>query len=425
MPTKGVDGNLHGSSIREHQNGYVYILVLNNGEEGQMVVTKRPSVQPRMLVTGGSQIWRLEDWQKLEEDERLNRFLVVRTRPAIWTSNLMRQKQDLETKKHVVGCLELHDEWTESELQETAEKLATICSERVFLEDLMRKASLVYRGYVKFVELQETYIQVFRDPISFDVDVSSVDGGNDSDGDDDNDQGNINKDLNDKEPLGSSLSFGFSKVSLDDFEKQPSGSGKSPKNQGDLFGQNLVTMEVLNQGPLTPDRMPTRASNTKSMFDGTLASVDDKWESFSNQVKAQFKGNEGGLALEGIDLAFFPNCNQGHFYVVVFSLTKTTSLTILDNSRETYDSKCKEVCDLLIKMFARHLKLYGHNWHAQVASLKHKIPKLKWSTKGNFHETPCGSTYWEPHVNVPMMILKIINHTINIFIPTFHTLNKL
>ncbi|GKF56930.1 hypothetical protein Tco_0170467, partial [Tanacetum coccineum] len=26
---------------------------------------------------------------------------------------------------------------------------------------------------------------------------------------------------------------------------------------------------------------------TKSMFDGTLASDDDKWESFSNQVKAQ------------------------------------------------------------------------------------------------------------------------------------------
>nr|GEW99386.1 hypothetical protein [Tanacetum cinerariifolium] len=224
---------------------------------------------------------------------------------------------------------------------------------------LMRKASSVYPGYVKFVELQEKYIQVFRDPISFDVD-------------------------------------------------------------GDLFGQNLVTMEVLNQGPLTPDRMPTRASKvspspekrivkpssymysrvilnheerfldaelkarhffptgciTKSMFDETLASVDDKWKSFLNQVKAQFKGNEGGLALEGIDL---------------------------------------------IKMFARHLKLYGHNWHAQVASLKHKIPKLKWSTKGNFHETPGGSIYWEPHVNAPMMILKIINRPINISIPTFHT----
>ncbi|GKE70586.1 hypothetical protein Tco_1528658, partial [Tanacetum coccineum] len=41
---------------------------------------------------------------------------------------------------------------------------------------------------------------------------------------------------------------------------------------------------------------------SKSMFDGTLPSDDDKWESFSNQVKAQFKGNKGGLALQGVDL---------------------------------------------------------------------------------------------------------------------------
>ncbi|GJY75539.1 hypothetical protein Tco_0480655 [Tanacetum coccineum] len=95
----------------------------------------------------------------------------------------------------------------------------------------MRKASSIYSGYVKFVELQGKYIQVFRDPISFDVDVSSVDGGNDSDGDDNNDQGNIDEDLNDKEPLGSNPSFGFNKVNLDGFDKQPTSSGKSPKNQ--------------------------------------------------------------------------------------------------------------------------------------------------------------------------------------------------
>ncbi|GJU46067.1 ulp1 protease family, C-terminal catalytic domain-containing protein [Tanacetum coccineum] len=515
------------------------------------------------------------------DSTKFDMFPVVRTRPSIrdWTSTLMRRRQDLETKEHVIGCLELHDEWTESELQEiegftrvslletskredlfkkAEEKLATIFSKRVFLEDLMRKASSVYPGYVKFVELQEKFIQVFRDPISFDVDVSSVDGENHSDGDDDNDQGNIDEDLNDKEPLSSNPSFSFSKVSLDDFDKQPSGMGKSPKNQvvekesvnptvqetvveeipaeeyemlstpetytqwlernadlvgemidsitaeylhGDLFGQNLVTTEVLNQGPLTPDRMSTRAFEvspspkkrivklssyllspymnkktkvvpkitrlkfivrnslfamqgdkienvfeshsggfvvygirlnmqklapglwidanvidcwgailnheerfrdaklkarhffptgciTKSMFDGTLTSNEDKWERFSNQVKAQFKGNEGGLGLEGIDLVFFPICNHAHFYVVVFRLTKTASMTILDNSRATYASKYKEVCDLLKKMFARHLKLYGHNKHAQVARLKHKVPKLKWSTKGNFHD--CG-----------------------------------
>ncbi|GKC50345.1 hypothetical protein Tco_1073090 [Tanacetum coccineum] len=72
--------------------------------------------------------------------------------------------------------------------------------------------------------------------------------------------------------------------------------------------------------------------------------------------------------------------------IAELNLTKTTSMTILDNSRATYDSKYKEVCDLLKKLFARHLKLYGYNKHAQIARLKHKIPKLKWSTKGNFHD---------------------------------------
>nr|GFA55531.1 hypothetical protein [Tanacetum cinerariifolium] len=139
----------------------------------------------------------------------------------------------------------------------------------------MRKASSDYPSDGMFLKLQEKYVQVFRDPILFDVDVSFTDGGNDSDGDDDNDLDNgiTYGELNDKDPSGSNLGFGFRKVNLDDFDKQPSGS---------KFGR----MEVLNQGPLTPDRMPTRASNTKSIFDGTLASDDDKWESFSNQVKA-------------------------------------------------------------------------------------------------------------------------------------------
>ncbi|GKF43169.1 hypothetical protein Tco_0129721, partial [Tanacetum coccineum] len=51
---------------------------------------------------------------------KFDRFPVVRTRPAIkgWTTTL-RQRQNLETKEHVIGCLELHSEWTESELQDT------------------------------------------------------------------------------------------------------------------------------------------------------------------------------------------------------------------------------------------------------------------------------------------------------------------
>ncbi|GKA24671.1 hypothetical protein Tco_0710704, partial [Tanacetum coccineum] len=284
-----------------------------------------------------------------------NRFPVVCTRPTIrdWTSTLMRQRQDLETKEHVIGCLELHDEWTESELQETEgftrvssletferealfkkaeEKLATICSERVFLEDLIRKDSLVY-----------------------------PDGGNDSDGDDDNDQGNVDEDLNDKEPLGSNPSFGFSKVNLDDFDK-PSGSGKSPKNQvvekesvnpsvqeyeilstpesytqwlernadlvgemidsitdeylyGDLFGQNLVTMEVLNQGPLTPDRMPIRASKVSPSPEKRVVKpssyllspyMNKKTKVVPKITRMEFIVGNSFFAMQGDKMHFFP-----------------------------------------------------------------------------------------------------------------------
>ncbi|GKD51468.1 hypothetical protein Tco_1280444, partial [Tanacetum coccineum] len=168
---------------------------------------------------------------------KFDRFHVVRTRPAIkdWTSTLMRQRQDLETKEHVIGCLDLHNKWTEFELQETK-------------EDLMRKASLDYPGDQKFVELQEKYVQVFIDPILFDVDVNSVDDGDDSDGDDDNNDGNGNNDeelnddnddsngnndeeLNDEDTSGSNPSFGFSKIGLDDFDKQPSLEGTNAEKE--------------------------------------------------------------------------------------------------------------------------------------------------------------------------------------------------
>ncbi|GKB42671.1 hypothetical protein Tco_0887613 [Tanacetum coccineum] len=238
---------------------------------------------------------------------------------------------------------------------------------RLLLEEYMRKASLEYPDDgIKFLDLHEKYVQLFKNPISFNVDgnedndgddngdddADDGDGNGDNDGDDDADDdaddgdgigdndrdddaddgdgngddedGNLDDDgdrngdgEDDKNPSGSNPSFGFSKISLEDVDKQPSGSVNSPKNQvvekesidptvqeivvegmpteeyeimstpesytqwlerntnlvreiidcktdeylyGDLFGQNLVTTEVLNQGPLTPDRMPTRAS---------------------------------------------------------------------------------------------------------------------------------------------------------------------
>ncbi|GKF91341.1 hypothetical protein Tco_0275042, partial [Tanacetum coccineum] len=72
--------------------------------------------------------------------------------------------------------------------QKAEEKLATICSERVFLEDLLIKASSVYPRDGMFVKLYEKYFQLFKEHMSFndDVDVNGDDDiGGDGDGDDD------------------------------------------------------------------------------------------------------------------------------------------------------------------------------------------------------------------------------------------------
>ncbi|GKE26605.1 hypothetical protein Tco_1441989, partial [Tanacetum coccineum] len=132
--------------------------------------------------------------------------------------------------------------------------------------------------------------------------------------------------------------------------------------EGDLFGDNSATLELMNQ-EITPEKLPTQKASpcpkkravkpssyllspymnkktnfvpkitrlefilgnslfamqgdkifraaesksrhffptgciTKSMFDETLDPDDAKWESFSSQVKAQFEGNDGGLTLK-------------------------------------------------------------------------------------------------------------------------------
>ena len=53
-----------------------------------------------------------------------------------------------------------------------------------------------------------------------------------------------------------------------------------------------------------------------------------------------------------LNQAFFPICDGGHFYVVVFSLSKSIGMTILDNidSGESYDKKYKGACDVLVSL---------------------------------------------------------------------------
>nr|GEW99307.1 hypothetical protein [Tanacetum cinerariifolium]GEX01541.1 hypothetical protein [Tanacetum cinerariifolium] len=409
-----------------------------------------------------------------DNSTKFDRFLVVRTRPTIrnWSTYLMKQTHELELKYHVLGLLDLHVEWTKAEVQDAErfigsseiskkealfkraeENLAEICFERVLLENLMRKASSDYPGDGKLVELQEKYVKVFRDPISFDVDVD-VDAGNDRNRDDDWDDDNDNdsdgngdeEDVNDgdKDPNRSNPSFGFSKISLDDFcnDSGPTGiESVDPTEQetiveGDLFGGNSATLEAMNQ-EITPEKLPTqKASPSPKKRDVKPSSyllspyMNKKTNVVPKITRLEFILRNIMFAMQGDKMViqsksheihsesyviysefyvihseshvihseshvihfeshvFFPICKSKPFYVVVFSLTKTTAVTILDNSPGTYDLKYKEVCDLLKKLFARHLKQYGHIRHTEVAIVKQTIPKQKWKTKENFHD--CG-----------------------------------
>nr|GFC30950.1 hypothetical protein [Tanacetum cinerariifolium] len=202
-------------------------------------------------------------------------------------------------------------------IKKAEEKLSLICAERVILEDCMRKASLKCPGDGKFVALHKKYVNLFKDPISFEDDGNGDNVGDDDDENRDDDEngdddgGNVNNDANDcdgngdeeyvneddKDPNGSNPSFGFSKISLEDFdndsgpaekykavEGNPTEQGtvvegneaeegetmSTPENftqwleknmdlvgEGDLFGDNSATLEAMNQ-EITPEKLPTQ-----------------------------------------------------------------------------------------------------------------------------------------------------------------------
>ncbi|GKC20716.1 hypothetical protein Tco_1022866, partial [Tanacetum coccineum] len=67
------------------------------------------------------------------------------------------------------------------------------------------------------------------------------------------------------------------------------------------------------------------------------------------------------------------------------------------------------------KFFARHLELYGHNRHARVGRLKPIILKLKWKTKGNFHDCGIFTLLHMESFKVELLQIGIINlHAKNI-----------
>ncbi|GKE79322.1 hypothetical protein Tco_1545442, partial [Tanacetum coccineum] len=131
-------------------------------------------------------------------------------------------------------------------IKKAEEKLSLICAESVMLEDYMRKASLKCHGDGEFVALHEKYLNLFKDPISFKDDGNGDNVGDDDDDENgDDDDGNVDEEYvneGDKDPNESNLILVLARL-------------------GDLFGDNSVTKEVMNQGLLTPERMLTSVSN--------------------------------------------------------------------------------------------------------------------------------------------------------------------
>ncbi|GJX65752.1 ulp1 protease family, C-terminal catalytic domain-containing protein [Tanacetum coccineum] len=81
---------------------------------------------------------------------------------------------------------------------------------------------------------------------------------------------------------------------------------------------------------------------TKAIIEGTI-DEEQQWKVFSDEISAQFEHDVSSISLSEVDLK---------------------------------------------KFFARHLKKYNHPKHIYVAKLKHRIPKLKWSTTKNYSD--CG-----------------------------------
>ncbi|GKE20300.1 ulp1 protease family, C-terminal catalytic domain-containing protein, partial [Tanacetum coccineum] len=103
----------------------------------------------------------------------------------------------------------------------------------------------------------------------------------------------------------------------------------------------ILNHEELVRGCPSPRRHFFRLV-TKAIIEGTI-DEEQQWKVFSDEISAQFEHDVSFISLSEVDLK---------------------------------------------KFFARHLENYNHPKHISVAKLKHRIPKLKWSTTKNHSD--CG-----------------------------------
>ncbi|GJY32475.1 ulp1 protease family, C-terminal catalytic domain-containing protein [Tanacetum coccineum] len=368
-----------------------------------------------------------------------------------WTTTAMNRRQELEIEEQVVGKLELYGEWTESELDQTEgfyvvenifcsmieKKISMIAAEKIALEDLLKRANSEFKNDKKVIELYEKYKRLFKESVvleDFQAHIDDFDN-NDNDGvgkNDDLGSDNVGKKdgVNAEEDGVNVVQEGEADVNEEpeDMLEEVTFTQWIEKNIDWIGEDNLFVWPRAIQ-PITavfpPQRAVTRSSPKKSIvkppsylnspymnkrtkliplinrlefvLGNSLFSMQgDKYEivfqtRFGPDVSSVRVNMETLAPRLWIDAnAFFPICASGHFYVVVFHLKSPSTMIILDNSDcgETYNSKYKAVCEPLKKLIARHLKKYNHPKHNSISKLKHRIPKLKWSTTKNHSD--CG-----------------------------------
>nr|GEY74423.1 hypothetical protein [Tanacetum cinerariifolium] len=133
-----------------------------------------------------------------------------------WSSYLMKQRKEMELKDHVVGLLDLHDEWNEAEVQESQDDgngdNVSDGDENGEDDENRDDDGGNVNNDVNDCDVNgdsEDYVNLFKDPISFEDDgngdnVSDDDENGEDDENRDDDGGNVNNDVNDCDVNGDS-----------------------------------------------------------------------------------------------------------------------------------------------------------------------------------------------------------------------------
>nr|GEX68260.1 peptidase C48, SUMO/sentrin/Ubl1 [Tanacetum cinerariifolium] len=281
---------------------------------------------------------------------------------------------ELEIQDQVISKLDLHGELTESELDQIEEfysmieeKISMISAEKIALEDLSKKANAEFSNDEKVIELCEKYRILFKESVFVEDFQAHID----------------DFDNNDNDGGGKNDVYGSDNVG----KKKESVAKDVVNAKKDGVIAEKDDMNVVQEGEADVNEEPEDMLDEETFTQWIEKNIDwvGEWKVFLDEISAQFEHDVTSSSLSGVDLALFPICSSGHFYVVVFHLKSPSMMMILDNSNcgETCNSKYKAVCEPLKKFFAMHLKNYNHPKHISIAKLKHRIPKLKWSTTKN------------------------------------------